>query len=133
MSTAQSELEPADDVVPPPDDDEEDEDEDEEDDEEDDADSDFEPESDDFDDDSEPDEPLFSDDFDPFEPESDVDPFAPRLSVLKNPDPLKVTPTGWKTFFTGRTSPESGWAYSLSVSSVNACWTSMVSPVSTNL
>ena len=57
----------------------------------------------------------------------------PRLSVLKKPDPLKVTPTGWKTFLTGRMSPDSGWAYSLSESSVNACWTSMVSPVSTNL
>ena len=78
--------------------------------------------------------------------ESDDPPFAesgfepggvvaedPRLSVLKNPDPLKVTPTGWNTFLTGRTSPDSGWVYSVSESSVNACWTSMVSPVSTNL
>ncbi len=70
--------------------------------------------------------------------ESDVDPGGvvaddPRLSVLKNPEPLNVTPTGWNTFFTGSTSPDSGWAYSMSVSSVNACWTSMVSPVSTNL
>lgn len=70
--------------------------------------------------------------------ESEVEPggvlaFDPRLSVLKKPDPLKVTPTGWKTFFTASTSPESGWAYSVSESSVNACWTSMVSPVSTNL
>ena len=78
-----------------------------------------------------------SDDDPPFE-ESEVDPggvvaFEPRLSVLKNPDPLNVTPTGWNTFFTGSTSPVSGWAYSVSVSSVNACWTSMVSPVSTNL
>ncbi len=78
-----------------------------------------------------------SDDDPPFE-ESEVDPggvvaFEPRLSVLKNPDPLNVTPTGWNTFFTGSTSPDSGWAYSVSVSSVNACWTSMVSPVSTNL
>ncbi len=70
--------------------------------------------------------------------ESEVDPggvvaLDPRLSVLKNPEPLNVTPTGWNTFFTGSTSPVSGWAYSVSVSSVNACWTSMVSPVSTNL
>ena len=57
----------------------------------------------------------------------------PRLSVLKNPEPLKVTPTGWNTFFTGSMSPVSGWAYCVSESSVNACWTSMVSPVSTNL
>lgn len=56
-----------------------------------------------------------------------------RLSVLKKPDPLNVTPTGWKTFLTGRTSPDSGWVYSVRVSSVNACWTSMVSPDSTNL
>lgn len=32
----------------------------------------------------------------------------PRLSVLKKPDPLKVTPTGWNTFLTGRTLPDSG-------------------------
>ena len=57
----------------------------------------------------------------------------PRLSVLKKPEPLKVTPTGWNTFFTGRRSPDPGWAYSVRESSVNACWTSMVSPVSTNL
>jgi len=91
------------------------------------------------DDDSEPDDPLdVSEDFDPFDDESEVDPGAvvadeARLSVLKKPEPLKVTPTGWKTFFTGRISPDSGWAYSSSVSSVNACWTSTVSPVSTNL
>jgi len=36
------------------------------------------------------------------------DGFLPRLSVLKKPDPLKVTPTGVNTFLTGRTSPESG-------------------------
>lgn len=58
--------------------------------------------------------------------ESDVEPggvvaFEPRLSVLKKPDPLKVTPTGWNTFFTASTSPESGWVYSVSESSVNAC------------
>jgi hypothetical protein len=96
------------------------------------------------------DEPPLSDDFDfvpldaseepddpPFD-DSDVEPggvvaFDPRLSVLKNPDPLNVTPTGWNTFFTGSTSPDSGWTYSVRVSSENACWTSMVSPVSTNL
>ena len=60
------------------------------------------------------DEPLSDDD----EPESfdslvevdagDVDDFLPRLSVLKNPEPLNVTPTGVKTFFTGRISPLSG-------------------------
>jgi hypothetical protein len=59
--------------------------------------------------------------------------FLPRLSVLKNPDPLKVTPTGVKTFFTARTSPLSGWAISVRFSSWKPCWTSMVSPVSTNL
>ncbi|MFK7918642.1 MAG: hypothetical protein AB8G14_11225 [Ilumatobacter sp.] len=73
-----------------------------------------------------------------FDEESVVDPggvlaLEPRLSVLKKPDPLNVTPTGWNTFFTASTSPESGWAYSVSESSENACWTSMVSPVSTNL
>ena len=62
-----------------------------------------------------------------------VDVFVPRLSFLKKPDPLKVTPTGWNTFLTDIISPESGCAYSVRVSSVNACWTSIVSPVSTNL
>ncbi len=66
-------------------------------------------------------------------PASDFDDFLSRLSVLKKPDPLKVTPTGVKTFLTGRTSPDSGWATSVRVASVNACWTSIVSPVSTNL
>ena len=82
------------------------------------------------------DEELLSDD----EPESlvvdaavEVADFLPRLSVLKNPDPLNVTPTGVKTFFTGRTSPLSGWAISVRFSSWKPCWTSMVSPVSTNL
>ena len=86
---------------------------------------------------SEDDEPV-SDDED--EPESlvpdaavDVADFLPRLSVLKNPEPLNVTPTGVKTFFTGRTSPLSGWAISVRFSSWKPCWTSMVSPVSTNL
>ena len=85
------------------------------------------------------DEPLSDDD----EPESldsfgvlDAvvdDDFLPRLSVLKNPEPLNVTPTGVKTFFTGRISPLSGWAISVRLSSWKPCWTSMVSPVSTNL
>ena len=98
-----------------------------------------EPELSDFADDelvSEDDELLSDDD----EPESfvlddavDVADFLPRLSVLKNPDPLNVTPTGVKTFFTGRTSPLSGWAISVRFSSWKPCWTSMVSPVSTNL
>ena len=56
-----------------------------------------------------------------------------RLSVLKKPEPLNVTPTGVKTFLTGRTSPVSGWAISVRVSSVKPCWTSIVSPESTNL
>jgi hypothetical protein len=59
--------------------------------------------------------------------------FLPRLSVLKKPDPLNVTPTGVKTFLTGIISPESGWATSVRFSSWNPCWTSIVSPVSTNL
>ena len=66
-------------------------------------------------------------------PPDDVLDDEPRLSVLKKPEPLNVTPTGWNTFFTARTSPESAWVYSVRVSSVNACCTSMVSPVSTNL
>ena len=64
--------------------------------------------------------------------EPSLDDFA-RLSVLKNPEPLKLTPTGWKTFLTGITSPDSGCANSDSVSSLNDCWTSTVSPLSTNL
>ena len=64
--------------------------------------------------------------------DSDFDDFS-RLSVLKKPDPRNVTPTGVKTFLTGRSSPESGCATSVRVASVNACWTSIVSPVSTNL
>ena len=63
----------------------------------------------------------------------DVEDFLPRLSVLKKPDPLKVTPTGVNTFFTGSTSPVSGWAISVRVSSWNPWWTSIVSPESTNL
>jgi len=46
---------------------------------------------------------------------------------------LKVTPTGWKTFLTAMVSPESGCTASVSVSSENDCWTSIVSPVSMNL
>ncbi len=89
-----------------------------------------------------PEEPA-SDEFDELEsvePESDDDPDdpeavddEPRLSVLKNPLPLNVTPTGWNTFFTAMRDPDSGCSYSVSVSSVNACCTSIVSPVSTNL
>jgi hypothetical protein len=44
---------------------------------------------------------------------------------------LNVTPTGWNTFFTAIISPVPGWVVSDSVGSVNDCWTSMVSPVST--
>ena len=97
----------------------------------------------DFDDEPEPEDPDSDDeDFDDDDDESDDEPDSaagvvvldfPRLSFLKKPDPLKVTPTGWKTFFTAIVSPVSGWVYSVSESSVNACWTSMVSPVSTNL
>jgi hypothetical protein len=58
------------------------------------------------------DEPASGDDDEPdsFVPDAAVDvaDFFPRLSVLKNPEPLNVTPTGVKTFFTGRTSPLSG-------------------------
>lgn len=83
------------------------------------------------------DEPASDDEDEPesFVPDGAVDvaDFLPRLSVLKNPDPLNVTPTGVKTFFTGRTSPLSGWAISVRFSSWKPCWTSMVSPVSTNL
>jgi len=95
----------------------------------------------DFVDDDEPlsdDEEPLSDDEDEaesfvLEAAVDVADFLPRLSVLKNPEPLNVTPTGVKTFFTGRTSPLSGWAISVRFSSWKPCWTSMVSPVSTNL
>jgi len=101
----------------------------------DDADESFEEELDSFDED-EPE--SFDEDESELLADSDDDPGAwldwdPRLSVLKKPDPLKVTPTGWNTFLTASTSPLPGWVYSVSESSVNACWTSMVSPVSTNL
>jgi hypothetical protein len=46
---------------------------------------------------------------------------------------LNVTPTGVNTFLTAMIAPVSGWVASVRASSVNACWTSMVSPVSTNL
>jgi hypothetical protein len=46
---------------------------------------------------------------------------------------LNVTPTGVKTFFTAMRAPVPGWTASVRASSVKACWTSMVSPVSTNL
>jgi hypothetical protein len=46
---------------------------------------------------------------------------------------LNVTPTGVKTFFTGRISPVVGCMASVKASSVNAWCTSIVSPVSTNL
>jgi len=77
------------------------------------------------------DEPLVAESLDVLD--SDFADFLSRLSVLKKPEPLKVTPTGVKTFLTGRTSPDWGWATSVRVASVNACWTSIVSPVSTNL
>jgi len=81
-----------------------------------------------------PDDPP-SEDFEPLSLDGAgvVEDFLPRLSVLKKPDPLKVTPTGVKTFLTGSTSPESGWAISVRFSSWKPCWTSIVSPVSTNL
>jgi len=84
----------------------------------------------------EPDSPPLdeSDDGDEAEPAEPLLPLVePRLSVLKKPLPLNVTPTGWNTFLTGMISPEDGWAASVSVSSANDCWTSIVSPVSTNL
>jgi hypothetical protein len=82
-----------------------------------------------------PDDPL-SDDADVVSelvPLDLLDDFEARLSVLKKPEPLNVTPTGVKTLRTGRTLPVSGWAISVRVSSWKPCWTSMVSPVSTNL
>jgi len=44
---------------------------------------------------------------------------------------LNVTPTGVNTFFTAMTSPVAGCVASVSAASEKACWTSMVSPVST--
>jgi hypothetical protein len=46
---------------------------------------------------------------------------------------LNVTPTGRYTFFTGMTAPDVGCTASVRASSVNACCTSIVSPVSMNL
>jgi hypothetical protein len=62
-----------------------------------------------------------------------VDADDPRLSVLKNPVPLKVMPTGWKTFLTGSSSPDSGCSSSRRLSSWKDCRTSTVSPVPMNL
>jgi hypothetical protein len=42
-------------------------------------------------------------------------------------------PTGWNTFFTAIACPVDGCTASVRASSVNACWTSIVSPVSVNL
>jgi hypothetical protein len=67
------------------------------------------------------------------EPAGVVVDVLPRLSFLKKPLPLNVTPTGWKTFLTAITSPVSGCAYSVNESSRKDCWTSMVSPVLVNL
>jgi|TARA_R110002110_G_scaffold359364_1_gene568774 hypothetical protein len=73
------------------------------------------------------DELLLESDDEPFDESEDVDPAGvvvevlPRLSFLKNPLPLNVTPTGWNTFLTASMSPESGWATSVSVSSLNDC------------
>ncbi len=87
------------------------------------------------DEESEPDdESDESDDLESDELESEESPLdAPRLSFLKNPVPRNVTPTGWKTFLTAIGRPVSGCLYFVSVSSVNACWTSIVSPVFVNL
>jgi len=46
---------------------------------------------------------------------------------------LKVTPTGVNTLRTAMMLPVPGCTASVSVASLNDCWTSMVSPVSTNL
>jgi len=46
---------------------------------------------------------------------------------------LKVTPTGVNTLRTAITLPVSGCSASVSESSLKACWTSIVSPVSMNL
>ena len=73
------------------------------------------------------DELLFESDDELVDESEDVDPAGvvvevlPRLSFLKNPLPLNVTPTGWNTFLTASMSPESGWATSVSVSSLNDC------------
>jgi hypothetical protein len=77
------------------------------------------------------DEPLLEESL--VEPAGVVVEVLPRLSFLKNPLPLNVTPTGWKTFLTAITSPVPGCAYSVNESSWKDCWTSTVSPVSVNL
>jgi hypothetical protein len=41
-------------------------------------------------------------------------------------------PTGVNTFLTGRRAPSLGWAASVRAASVKDCWTSIVSPLSTN-
>jgi len=46
---------------------------------------------------------------------------------------LKVTPTGVNTLRTGIIWPVVGCVASVRVASLKACWTSIVSPVSTNL
>jgi hypothetical protein len=46
---------------------------------------------------------------------------------------LNVTPTGVNTFLTAIIDPVPGCSASVSASSVNACCTSIVSPVSMNL
>ena len=55
------------------------------------------------------------------EPAGVVVEVLPRLSFLKKPLPLKVTPTGWNTFLTAKTSPESGCSYWVNVSSWKDC------------
>lgn len=86
-----------------------------------------------FDEEDEPDSDTGSDPDELLSPDEEVSdlfdseellPFSEdfeRLSVLKKPEPLKLTPTGWKTFLTGITSPEAGCANSDSVSSLNDC------------
>jgi hypothetical protein len=44
-----------------------------------------------------------------------------------------VIPTGVNTFFTGRAWPSAGCGASVRVGASKDCWTSIVSPVSTNL
>jgi hypothetical protein len=46
---------------------------------------------------------------------------------------LNVTPTGVNTFLTAILRPETGWTAWVNASSSKDCWTSMVSPVLTNL
>jgi hypothetical protein len=78
-----------------------------------------------------PDEPAVLDELDVLPGAVDAD--DPRLSVLKKPAPLKVMPTGWKTFLTGSSSPDSGCSSSRRLSSWKDCRTSTVSPVPMNL